>query len=237
VNNGSLKISNAHNSCVKCINRKNCINSILSEDEVSELTNVYAQRIHLKKGENLYRNGGKLTSIYNIRVGVIKTEYTLPDGRQQVVKFNMPGDLIGIDGIQDGKYHSDTYALVDTEICSINFTELQKMASKIPSLQRKLDGHMSGILNEIQDHIFLLGSLSSNEKLAHFLLHYSYKLDQLNYKSDDFSLPMNREELSSYLGVTVETLSRTFTNFVDEGFIAARNKHIKIISSERLNQI
>ena len=229
--------SNKYNSCSKCITRKECINSSLTPEETLHLNNLYVQRINLKKGDTLYRNGDKLLSIYNIRAGVLKTEYSLPDGRQQVVKFLMPGELAGLDGIQHGKHHSDTTALTDSEICCINYDQLQKMSLDFPVLQKNLDCLMSSILNEIQDHIFLLGSLSANEKLAHFLIQYSNKLASHGYSPQEFKLPMNREELSSYLGVTIETLSRAFTHMVDKKIIAASNKNIKVTSRAELESL
>ena len=230
-------LSNIHNSCSKCITRKKCINSSLTAEEASHLNNLYVQRINLKKGDTLYHNGDKLLSIYNIRAGVLKTEYSLPDGRQQVVKFMMPGELAGLDGIQDGKHHSDTSALTDSEICCINYDQLQKISKEFPVLQKNLDCLMSSILNEIQDHIFLLGSLSANEKLAHFLIQYSNKLASHGYSPQEFKLTMNREELSSYLGVTIETLSRAFTHMVDRKIIEASNKNIKVMSRAHLESL
>jgi len=96
---------------------------------------------------------------------------------------------------------------------------------------------MSSILNEIQDHIFLLGSLSANEKLAHFLIQYSNKLASHGYSPQEFKLPMNREELSSYLGVTIETLSRAFSHMVDNKIIEARNRNIKVTSRAHLESL
>lgn len=230
-------VSNIHNSCSKCITRNKCINSSLSTEELSHLNNLYVQRINLKRGDALYHNGDALNSIYNIRAGVLKTEYSLPDGRQQVVKFMMSGELAGLDGIQDGKHHADTSALADSEICCINYDQLQRISKEFPILQKNLDCLMSSALNEIQDHIFLLGSLSANEKLAHFLIQYSNKLSSHGYSSQEFKLPMNREELSSYLGVTIETLSRTFTHMIDRKIIEASNKQIKIISRAHLESV
>lgn len=230
-------LSNIHNSCSKCITRNRCINSSLSAEEVQELNNLYVQRISLKKGDNLYHNGDKLQSIYNIRAGTLKTEHSLPDGRQQVVKFCMTGELAGLDGLQDGTHHADTTALTDCEICCINYEQLQKMSRSFPALQKNLDCLMSTILNDIQDHIFLLGSLTANEKLAHFLIQYTKKIASHGYSMEEFKLPMNREELSSYLGVTIETLSRSFTYMDDHKIIEASNKHIKILSREKLEAI
>ena len=235
--NLTTTVSNIHNPCSKCVTRKNCINSSLTSEEVKHLNNLYVQKINLKKGDTLYNNGDNLLSIYNIRAGVLKTEYSLPDGRQQVVKFMMPGELAGLDGIQDGKHHENTSALTDSEICCINYDQLQKISKTFPNLQKNLDCLMSSILNEIQDHIFLLGSLSANEKLSYFLIQYSKKLASHGYSSHEFKLPMNREELSSYLGVTIETLSRAFTYMIDSNMIEASNKKIKFISNARLESL
>lgn len=226
-----------YNACLRCVTRNNCINACLSNKEVETLNNLYVQRINLGKGDSLYHNGDRHQSIFNIRAGILKMEHSLEDGRQQLIRFCFPGELTGLDGLQDGQHHTETTALVDSEICCINFDQFRKISTQYPSLQKSLDQKMSLILNDIQDHIFLLGCLSSNEKLAHFLIEFSKKIGIKNQPVDMFKLPMNREELSSYLGMTVETLSRTFTYMSDNQIILARNKNIKILSFDKLNRI
>ena len=231
------QLHRSYNACAKCVTRHNCINSCLSNIEVENLNNLFIQRISLRRGENLYHNGDKHQSIFNIRAGVLKMEHSLADGRQQLIKFCMPGELAGLDGLQDGKHHNETTALVDSDICCINFDQFKKITNQFPSLQQSLDQKMSLILNDIQDHIFLLGCLSSNEKLAHFIIELSKKIGQENCPAELFKLPMNREELSSYLGMTVETLSRSFTYMAKNKIIQVRNKNIKIISFDKLTAL
>ena len=229
--------SSKHHPCLECISRFQCLNSCLTPEQIGKLNNLYVKKISLKRGESLYRNGDKLNSIYNVRAGVLKNELNHADGRQQVIKFYFPGELTGLDGIQDGRYRTETSALTDAEVCCFNYQELLSVANTYPTLQKNLDQLISSILNSVHEHLFLLGFLNASEKLAIFLLQFADKLEDHGFSSKEFYLPMNREELSSYLGITIETLSRSFTHLTKSNILETSNKKIVILQKEKLKSI
>lgn len=228
---------NSHTLCLKCISRYQCINSNLTLAQVKQLSNVYVQKIYLKKGESLHHNGDKLQSIYSIRAGTLKTESSLSDGRHQVIKFHLPGEVVGLDGLQDGQHRTTSTALRDSEICRFNYHQLISEAKSYPALQENLDKLMSSMLNDAQNHIFILGSFNATEKLASFLFQFSKKLSSPDLPVNEFKLPMSREDLSSYLGITIETLSRSFSYLSDKKILRASNKNITVLEREKLEAI
>ena len=228
---------NSHAVCLKCISRYQCINSSLTLEQIKQLSNVYVQKIYLKKGESLHHNGDKLQSIYSIRAGTLKTESSLSDGRHQVIKFHLPGEVVGLDGLQDGQHRTTSTALRDSEICRFNYHQLISEAKSYPALQENLDKLMSSMLNDAQNHIFILGSFNATEKLASFLFQFSIKLNSVGLPSNEFHLPMSREDLSSYLGITVETLSRSFFHLSDKQILRVSNKNITVLERDKLKAI
>lgn len=229
--------SSTHHTCFQCISRHRCINSSLTAEQIDQLSNLYVKKITLKKGKNLYHNGDKLHSIYNIRAGILKSESSYADGRQQVIKFYSPGELAGLDGLQDGHHQTATTALTNSEVCCINYPQLLNAAKSYPALQANLDRLMSTLLNDTQAHIFLLACFNANEKLAQFLIEFSNKINALDVSSDEFHLPMNRGELSSYLGITIETLSRSFSYLINKKILAVRNKRIAVLQKDKLKSV
>lgn len=217
-----------------------CFKSIFSSltlEQISELSNAYLQKIYLKKGESLHHNGDKLNSIYSIWMGALKTESSLADGRNQVINFYLPGDVIGLDGLEDGHHRTSTIAIQDSGICRFNYQKLLRELKSFPGIQENLDRLMSFMLNDAQNHIFILGCFNATEKLASFLFQISKKLSSTDLPVNDFKLPMNREDLSSYLGITTETLSRSFADLSDKKILHASNRNITVFERDKLEAI
>jgi CRP/FNR family transcriptional regulator len=109
----------------------------LSSSDIIKVDTLVKERVHLNKGENLYRHGDPLHSVYSVRFGTLKTEYCLQDGRQQVIGFHLPGEILGLDGIGEGQYQSDAIALEESEVCIIRFDAFEDLARQIPVLQNQ----------------------------------------------------------------------------------------------------
>lgn len=222
--------------CVNCISGINCLYKNLNLDKLGKKTNQFMHNFKIKKGDPIYHNGDDTHSIYNLKIGFVKIEYTLPGGQHQINQFAIPGDLIGLDGIADGKHHLDAFALSDGEICGISLSKLNNIIKTDPDTSIVIERSMSEAINQIQEHMFSLGTHSAEEKLAFFLINYRNRLTKLNMRIDTIKLPMSREELRSYLGVTIETLSRSFTYLEKNGYIKVRNREINFISDAKLEK-
>jgi len=175
--------------------------------------------------------------VYAIRSGFFKTSLIDGDGREQVTGFFMGGELLGMDGIGAGRYHGNAIALEDSEVCVMPFSLIEEMSREVPALQRHLHTVLSREI--VRDHgvMMLLGSMRAEERLATFLINLSRRFVRRGYSSSDFHLRMTRDELGSYLGLKLETVSRLFSQFQKDGLIEVNQKHVRILDIAGLEQV
>jgi len=142
----------------------------------------------------------------------------------------MAGELLGLDGICTEHHTCNAIALEDSEICAIPFAHLETLSREMQTLQRHFHKVMSREI--VRDHgvMMLLGTMRAEERLAAFLLNLSQRFTARGYSHADFFLRMTREEIGSYLGLKLETVSRSFSRFQEEGHIAVQQKHIRILN-------
>ena len=224
-------------TCAGCNLREMCLPEGLSATEMARMENLVYARRKVKRGESLFRAGDKFTAVYAIRVGFFKTAVLHGDGREQVTGFQMPGELLGLDGIGAGAHSSNAVALEDCEVCVLPFALIEEIGREIPSLQRHLQSVLSREI--VRDHgvMMLLGSMRAEERLAVFLLNLSKRFIKRGWSASDFHLRMTRDELGSFLGLSLETVSRLFSRFADEGLIGVRQKHIRILDLAGLRTV
>jgi CRP/FNR family transcriptional regulator len=158
-----------------------------------------------------------------VRSGFFKSRVLLEDGRDQVSAFHMAGELLGLDGIGADQHTADVIALEDSEVCVIPYARLEQ-----PGLQRQLQRVMSRELVRDQGVMMLLGTMRAEERLAAFLLNLSQRFSARGFAAHEFHLRMTREEIGSYLGLSLETVSRLFSRFHEDGLVAVQQKHIRI---------
>ena len=211
-------------NCGACNLRELCLPGGLSGSAPEVLDELVYTRRRIKRGETLYHAGGAFESLYAVRSGFLKSRMMLEDGRDQVTGFHMAGEIVGMDGIGTDSHTADVVALEDTEVCVIPYGRLEE-----PHLQRQLQKIMSRELVRDQGVMMLLGTMRAEERLAAFLLNLSQRFVARGYARDDFHLRMTREEIGSYLGLSLETVSRLFSRFHDDGLITVQQKHICIL--------
>lgn len=149
----------------------------------------------------------------------------------------MSGELIGMDGICSHVHSCDAVALEDSEVCELPFTHIEELGHNIPSLRSHFFRLMSREIVRDQGVMLLLGNMRAEERLAAFLLNLSQRLYSRGFAANDFILRMSREEIGSYLGLKLETVSRTLSKFHHEGLISVEHKHIKILDSQALKKM
>jgi CRP/FNR family transcriptional regulator len=223
--------------CSTCVIGKFCLPLGLSKDEAEQIDLLVNQKLRIKKGEYLYRQGDPFVSIYSIRFGSMKTELLLQDGRSQIIGFHLPGEILGLDGIGNNHYQSEAIALEDCEVCIIQFSEFEILCQKIPSLQRHLYQILSREITQDHRHLLTLGSLNAEEKLAYLFIYLSERLVKRGLSEIDFNLAMGREEIGDYLGLTIETVSRILSKFSQAGIIEIKNKHLQILNIKELYRL
>ena len=229
-----LDISHIKSSCATCSLRELCLPVGLNEQEIQILGDVVSHKRKIQRGGYLHHTGTKFQSLFAIRSGFLKTCVLEEDGRQQVTGFHMTGELLGLDAISTEIHTCDAIALEDSEVCEIPFLKLEEISRIIPSLMRHFHKIMSREI--VRDHgvMLLLGSMKAEERLASFLLNLSRRFLARGYSEYDFNLRMTREEIGSYLGLKLETVSRAFSKLQEENIITVDNKHIQINDIARL---
>ncbi|MBL8496614.1 fumarate/nitrate reduction transcriptional regulator Fnr [Nitrosomonas sp. JL21] len=231
---GHLDISNIKSSCATCSLRELCLPVGLNSHEIQKLGDVVSHKRKIPRGGYLHHTGTKFQSLFAIRSGFLKTCVLEQDGRQQVTGFHMTGELLGLDAISSEIHTCDAVALEDSEVCEIPFAKLEEISLTIPSLMHHFHKIMSREI--VRDHgvMLLLGSMKAEERLATFLLNLSRRFSIRGYSEYSFNLRMTREEIGSYLGLKLETVSRAFSKLQDENIITVDNKHIQINDMNRL---
>jgi CRP/FNR family transcriptional regulator len=222
--------------CSGCSLRHVCLPCGLACEEVERLDSLIYFRRSVKRGHAIYRAGSAFDSIYAVRFGSFKTAVLHDDGREQVTGFQIAGELLGLDGISTEKHTCDAIALEDSELCVIPFQHLEKLCREFETIQRHFHKLMSGEIVREYGLMLLLGNMRAEERLATFLLNLAQRLKVRGYSSSEFHLRMTREEIGSYLGMKLETVSRTFSKFHEEGLINIQQKQVGILDGEGLRR-
>jgi len=223
-------------ACSSCSLRELCLPMGLSSEEMSKLDDLVFLRRPVKRGDYLFRAGNAFDSLYAARTGFFKTKVLLEDGREQVTGFHMAGELMGMDGIGTERHTCDSVALEDSEVCVIPFERLEGLSREMEALQHHFHQVMSREIVREHGVMMLLGSMRAEERLAAFLLNLSQRLSTRGYSPTEFNLRMTREEIGSYLGLKLETVSRVFSKFQEEAFISVQQKNIRILNPGGLRE-
>lgn len=224
-------------ACSNCNLRELCLPVGLNADEMQQLDGMVATRKKIKQGGHLYSSGDAFTMLYAIRTGFFKTSVVSEDGREQVTGFQMAGEIIGLDGIVSDKHNCNAIALEDAEVCVMPFNHVEDLSREIPMLQRHVHKIMSREIVRENGVMMLLANMRAEERLAAFLLNLLQRLHARGYSQSELILRMTREEIGSYLGMKLETVSRTFSKFSDDGIIEVKQKNIRILDHDKLKAI
>ena len=162
---------------------------------------------------------------------------TAEDGRGQVTGFQMAGEIVGLDGIVGDEHTCDAVALEDSEVCVLPFERIGELSREVGALQHHLHRVMSREIVREHGVMLLLGTMNAEERLAAFLLNLVQRLQARGFSPSELLLRMTREEIGSYLGLQLETVSRTFSTFAGQGILEVHHRHVKIVDVERLRAV
>ena len=230
-------LAQARVACSQCNLRELCLPVGLSPEDMTRLDALVASRRAVKKGDALFRHGDEFTSLYAIRLGTFKTRVNTLDGRDQVTGFQIAGELVGLDGIGTGQHACDALALEDAEVCVIPYARLAEVSQELPVLQRHFHRLMSREIVREHGVMLLLGSMRAEERLAAFLLNLVQRMQARGFSSREVVLRMTREEIGSYLGLKLETVSRTLSRLADEGYIEVQQRLVRIVDADGLRHV
>ena len=224
-------------ACSNCNLRELCMPIGLDTTDMKKLDQMVEKRRQVKQGQMLYANGDAFTSLYAIRTGFFKTCIANEDGREQVTGFQMAGEIIGLDGIVSDQHSCNAVALEDAEVCIMPFANVEELSREIPALQRHVHKIMSREIVRENGMMMILGNMRAEERLAAFLLNLIQRLHARGFSQCEMILRMTREEIGSYLGLKLETISRTFSKLSDDGIIEVKQRYVKILAPDALNKI
>ena len=232
----SVRTGGCEVSCASCNLRDSCLSGGVPAEDLERVADIVYTRRRIKRGEILFRAGDESRCLYAIRSGFFKTSL-IDDGREQVTGFFMAGELLGMEGFGGGGYKDSAVALEDSDVCMMPYALIEKIARDVPSLQWRLHVMLAREIVRGQGVMLLLGSMSAEQRLATFLLDLSRRYLRRGYSGSRFLLRMKREEIGSYLGLKIETVSRLFTAFQQDGLLDVQYRQVSIADIQGLERL
>ncbi len=219
--------------CDQCVGRSLNVCKPLDDGRLHRLLALGGIR-HWKRHETLFRAGDPLTSFYKIRKGIVAVSRALDDGRRQIVSVRAPGDCVGyLDN--DGKYAFEGEALTDVEACAFDRRGFDILAAEHPQVAAAVTEALSGALRQTGEAMLVLGQLKSTERVAHFLCEIDALYRQRHIGGTPLALHMSRGEIGDYLGLTVETVSRSMSKLRKRGLIGlVGSDEIVVLDADKL---
>jgi len=209
--------------------RELCIPKSLNDKEMFKLDAIIERASPTQKGERLFKPQDPLTALYAIRSGSVKSYNLSDEGDDQVTAFHFGGEVLGLDAISVGHHTSFATALETSMICKIPYQALTALASRCPSLHKKLLRMLSYEIRTVQNIVLLHANKNSEQRLAHFINSLSEEYALRGFSSSEFKLSMSRTDIASFLGLTVETISRLLSRFQKQGLITVSAKYVMIL--------
>src|SRR5574343_866395 len=220
--------------CQHCDMHPVCHPSTLDTAQLETLGQWFPTRRRLKRGEALYEIGEPFNAIYALRRGFFKPLLPSHQQRDQITGFQMTGEILGLDGIGSGFHACQAIALEGSEVCMVPYGSVDELASNLPTLHAHLNKLMSQRIVQDQSTFQVLANLRSESRLAAFLMDLGKRFAALGYSPNSFVLRMTREEIGSYLGLSLETVSRLFSRFQEDGLVDVQTRHLHVTNPEAL---
>lgn len=237
VEGSSRRVARRQVNCRSCALAKLCLPFSLSLSEIEDLDKLVRRSRPMEKGEFLFRQGEEFRSVFAIRTGTVKNYHITNTGVEQITGFQLPSELLGLAGMDGGVYPVSAQTLESTSVCEIPFDRLDELVDVIPKLRRQLMRIMSREIREDQQMMLLLSKKTSEERVATFLLNLSARFRSRGYSAKILRLSMSRGEIGNYLGVAMETVSRSFAKLQDLGLIRVSGRDIEIVDSGGLCEL
>ncbi len=214
-NNGAFTERHQHGACGHhvlgddcrfCSIRRLSVCSALDQDELSFLEGMYGDAVFDEKS-TLFREEDDSISVFNITAGVVRLVRSLSDGRRQITGFALPGDFLGLALEKSWRFSAE--AVTEVKACRFKRSTFDDFSEKKPHLMKRMHEFATHELSLAQDHMVLLGRLTAEEKIASFLVLMKRRWTRVEgHELGLIRLPMGRQDIADYLGLTIETVSR-----------------------------
>jgi len=224
-------------SCSDCNLKTLCLPIAMDLRDIEKLDKIVQRSRPIQAGEHLYRSGDPFKSLYAVRSGSIKAYLIDDQGVEQVTGFYLPGEVLGFDGIANTVHSCDTVALETSSVCEMPFERLEELTLAIPGLQHHFFQLMGKQIETDHQMMLTLSKKNAEGRIATLLLSLSRRYGSRNLSRSAMRLPMSRMDIGNFLGLTIETVSRTFSRLNKDEVISVEGREIVIKDHERLEQL
>jgi CRP/FNR family transcriptional regulator len=220
-------------ACEACCVRGVALCGVLDQEGLQKLGALAVDR-RVGAGATLFQEGDPADDVFTITSGMLKLIKPMRDGRRQITGFMLPGDFLGLAFGRTYVYSAE--AVVPTAVCRFRRSQFLGLLEECPALEKEILGRTSTELAAAQEQMLLLGRKTARERVASFIVALARR--RKLGADGPLELPMSRADIADYLGLTIETVSRTFTMFRKERLIGLPDKHlVEILRRNELDQV
>lgn len=224
-------------NCTSCPTRRVCLPRDLNATDLRKFDESVKLRKNVKKGDVVISAGTTFHSIFIIRTGSFKTFLNNENGHGHLTGFLMAGNSMGFDGIGKSKYSSDATALEDSSVCVMPFPEIESLSRKIPIFQHRFLQVMSNEILRENENSIIFPQMRADQKVANFIYDLLAKLKFRGFSEKELNLKMTRLEIGQHLGLSLETISRSFSKLAKQEVLTINGRHVTIIDKPSLELI
>lgn len=224
----------AQRFCSTCVFGQLCLPDGYSKQALADLHCLIEHVGPFHAGDEIFRTGEAFSAVYSVRAGLVKTSVLDDKGREQVLGFYTPGELVGLNAIYPARYPCTAIAVDTVMLCRFSFGAMATLATRIPTIQETLFRLIS---KDIGTATLGKGDYSAEERLAAFLLNWSDRLGARGFSSRHFVLPMQRTDIANYLSIAPETVSRVIRRLADDGLIAIDRREVELLNRPALQAL
>lgn len=232
-----ISLIDRQQNCGECRLHANCLVRVNGKQGGGPRAGMPVTGHVVRRGTHIFRMGDAFDTLYSVRSGAIKTYRLTENGEQQVTGFYLPGDVFGLDSVETESYASNAVALDTTCICAFSYERLKSLCKSSSEVNGRLAGRLSERIREGERIFMVLGHKTADERMAWFLMELSKKQERLGLCPHDINLLMPRTDISSYLMLAVETVSRVLTRLQAAGVIDVNRNRIVIDDPEELARL
>jgi CRP/FNR family transcriptional regulator len=220
--------------CSTCAFSAACLGQGFDKSRLRELHMLVEHVGPYAEGQHIFREGDPFEAIAAVRAGTVKTYVNDAEGREQVLGFFLPGEVIGLNAISHSKYPCNAVALDDVSLCRFSFPNIAALAGRVPGLQAQLFRLLS---EDIGKAALLAGNFTADERMAAFLVSLSRRMAARGGSATRLHLAMTRTDIANYLRLASESVSRGFSRLQDAGIVRVDRREIVIADPARLQDL
>lgn len=220
--------------CTTCAFSSACLSSGFDKTHLRDLHVLVEHVDTFREGDHIFREGDTFNVIAAVRAGTVKTYVTDSEGREQVLGFFLPGEVIGLSAISHARYPCNAVALESVQLCRFSFPNIAALATRMPGLQQRLFTLLSEDINKAA---LLSGNFTADERMAAFLISLSRRYAARGFSANRFTVAMTRTDIANYLRLASETVSRVFRRFQDDGLLRVERRDIELLQRPKLEAL